>query len=179
MRKQFNKPQAVKIEFKTNEQIKFPEVRVNTTEGSTIMKISEAIKKAKETDEDLILINDNATPPVTVIMDYGKYLYKLKKAETDRKKASTQTETKEIRISLNIGEHDLGVKIRKIEEFISDGDRVKITMLLKGRENATPQKGEIVMLKLAQTLEDKAILEALPKFEGKRWSMTFKPKKKK
>lgn len=179
MKKPNRKPQEVKVEFKTNEQIRYPEVRVNHNGTSEILKIADAIAKAKDLGEDLILINEKAAPPIAVIMEYGKYLYKLKKAEADRKKASTQTETKEIRISLNIGEHDLGVKMKKIEEFINDGDRVKITMLLKGRENANPQKGQIVMLNLAQQLEDIASAEALPKFEGRRWTMTVKPKKKK
>ena len=163
---------------KINGEIRFPEVRVIGSYNGQIMSSFEASKIAQEEGVDLILINENATPPIVRIEDYGKFLYDSEKKEKEAKKNVHKTQLKEISLSLNIADHDLGIKAKKALEFLEGGDKVKLSLLMKGRQMAMKTNGEIVMLKFAQFVEELGIPEALPKLEGNRWNMIIKPKKK-
>jgi len=163
---------------KINGEIRFPEVRVIGSYNGQIMSSFEASKIAQEEGVDLILINENATPPIVRIEDYGKFLYDSEKKEKEAKKNVHKTQLKEISLSLNIADHDLGIKAKKALEFLEDGDKVKLSLLMKGRQMAMKASGEIVMLKFAHFVEELGIPEALPKIEGNRWNMIIKPKKK-
>lgn len=165
--------------FKINTQIQAKEVRlVSLPEKYTngIYSISEALKIAQETGEDLIMISPNASPPVCRIMEYSKFLYEIKKKEKDNKKNQNNSLTKEMSLSPNIGEHDMSTKARKSKEFLEEGHKVKVTMLFKGRNIIFKDKGQITMLKFADTLEEYGTPEALPKLEGKRMYFIIKPK---
>jgi translation initiation factor IF-3 len=142
------------------------------------MSSFEASKIAQEEGVDLILINENATPPIVRIEDYGKFIYDSEKKEKEAKKNVHKTQLKEISLSLNIADHDLSIKAKKALEFLEDGDKVKLSLLMKGRQISMKENGEIVMLKFAHFVEELGIPEALPKLEGNRWHMTLKPKKK-
>jgi translation initiation factor IF-3 len=163
---------------KINGEVRFPEVRVIGSYNGQIMSSFEASKIAQEEGVDLILINENATPPIVRIEDYGKFIYDSEKKEKEAKKNVHKTQLKEISLSLNIADHDLSIKAKKALEFLEDGDKVKLSLLMKGRQISMKENGEIVMLKFAHFVEELGIPEALPKLEGNRWHMTLKPKKK-
>ena len=163
---------------KINAEVCFPQVRVIGNYNGQIMSSFEAAKIAQEEGVDLILINENATPPVVRIEDYGKFLYDLEKREKEAQKNVHKVQMKEISLSLNIADHDLGVKAKKANEFLQNGDKVKLSLLMKGREMNMKDNGQIVLLKFAQLVETSGIPESLPKLEGTRWNMILKPKKK-
>jgi translation initiation factor IF-3 len=163
---------------KINAEVRFPQVRVIGNYNGQIMSSFEAAKIAQEEGVDLILINENASPPVVRIEDYGKFLYDLEKREKEAQKNVHKVQMKEISLSLNIADHDLAVKAKKANEFLQNGDKVKLSLLMKGREMNMKDNGQIVLLKFAQLVETSGIPESLPKLEGTRWNMILKPKKK-
>jgi translation initiation factor IF-3 len=164
---------------KTNSEVRFPQVRVIGEIGKgQLMTSYEAMKLAQENEMDLILINETATPPVVRIEDYGKFLYEMEKREKESRKNQKKTELKEISLSANIADHDLGVKSKKALEFLEDGNKVKLSLMLKGRQHNMAQQGQIVLLKFATLVEELGIPESLPKLEGSKWGMIIKPKKK-
>ena len=164
---------------KINNEVRFPEVRVSGEIGKgEIMSSYEASKLAESLGKDLILIAENANPPVVKIEDYGKFLYENEKREKESRKNQKKTELKEVQLSLNIADHDLGIKSKKALEFLNEGNKVKCSLLLKGRENNMSDQGQVVMLKFATLLEELGIPESMPKLEGRKWNMIIKPKKK-
>lgn len=163
---------------KINAEVRFPEVRVIGDYNGQIMSSFEAAKIAQEQGVDLILINENAKPPIVRIEDYGKFIYDSEKREKEAQKNVHKVQMKEISLSLNIADHDLGVKAKKANEFLQNGDKVKLSLLMKGREMNMKDNGQIVLLKFAQLVENLGVPEALPKLEGTRWNMILKPKKK-
>lgn len=171
-----NKKQEVLI----NEQIKFNEVRLtgNNVENK-IYKIGDANKIADEKGLDLILITTKANPPVCKVEDYKKYLYELKKKkkEQERKSKQNQATLKEIRFGPNTDDHDFNFKKRHAENFLKNGDRLKAYVFFKGREMQHKEKGQILLLKLADQLSEVGIAENMPKMEGNRMIVFFKPKK--
>jgi len=171
-----------RLKNRINEQIKVNEVRlVSLPEGYTdgIYKIEEALKLAKEMELDLIELSSNANGTICKIMECSKFQYEMKKKERDAKKNQKSVQLKEIGLSPNIGEHDLETKVRKSKEFLKDGDKVKATMLFKGRTIAFKDRGELVMLKFADLLSEIGIPESLPKMEGKKMLFIIKPLSKK
>lgn len=163
---------------KLNSEVRFPQVRVIGDYNGEVMSSFEASKIAREEGKDLILITENAKPPVVRIEDYNKFLYDISKREKETKKNQKRNETKEIKLSVNIADHDLGVKSKKGIEFLQSGDRVKVTLLMKGRQNMMKDQAELVMLKFADLLEEVGVPESLPKLDGKKFMMFVKPKKK-
>lgn len=163
---------------KINGEVRFPEVRVIGSYNGQLMSSFEASKIAQEEGVDLILINENANPPIVRIEDYGKFIYDSEKKEKEAKKNVHKTQLKEISLSVNIADHDLGIKAKKALEFLENGDKVKLSLLMKGRQMSMKENGEIVMLKFAHFVEELGLPEALPKLEGNRWNMIIKPKKK-
>lgn len=164
---------------KINNQIQAKEVRlVSLPEKYTdgIYSISEALKISEELAEDLILISPNANPPVCKIMEYSKFIYEIKKKEKDNKKNQKNSLTKEMSLTANIGENDMQTKARKSQEFLEDGNKVKVTLMFKGRGIVFKEQGQITMLKFADILKEYGTPEALPKMEGKRMYFIIKPK---
>jgi translation initiation factor IF-3 len=168
-----------KNKHKINNDIRCLEVRlVGYYEEPKVLKTQEAQKIANSEEKDLILINENQNPPVVKIMDYKKFLYDTEKADKERKKNSIKSILKEIQLSPEIAENDLKVKSKKAIEFLKNGDKVKCSMILKGRQQYNPERGEITMLKFATLIEDFGILESMPTLQGNKWNMMVKPKKK-
>jgi translation initiation factor IF-3 len=167
-----------KRKHKINREINYPTVRIvgNNIE-SRVVKINEAINIAESMDLDLILISENANPPVVRIEEYNKFLYNQEKAERERKKNSVKIEVKEIQLSMNIADNDLNTKSKKAIEFLEDGNKVKCVLSMKGRQNTMAEKGELVMLRFAQMSSHIGTPENMPKLEGSRWIMILKPKK--
>lgn len=173
MSKQFRKQKL----HKTNSEVRFPEVRVVGLGEPKIMSSYEASKLAESEGKDLILINENQNPPIVKIEEYSKFLYEMEKANKEKKRNSVKSQIKEIQLSPDIADNDLGTKARKGKEFLEDGDKIKVVLQLKGRQKAAPERGEITMLKFAAMLEEVGLAESMPKLEGGRWFMMMKPKK--
>ena len=143
-----------------------------------IFKTSEALKMADELELDLVEISPNAEPPVCKIIDYGKFLYEQKRREKELKAKSTQITVKEIRFGPQTDEHDYEFKKKNAVKFLQDGAKLKAFVFFKGRSIIYKEQGQILLLRLAQDLEEYGKVEALPVLEGKRMIMYIAPKKK-
>lgn len=165
---------------KLNEEIRYPEVRVIGQNGEQlgIMSSRDAQVLAREQGVDLVEIAANANPPVVKIIDWGKYQYqKMKEDAKNRKKArEKQSELKQMKIGLKIGDNDLNIKIRKIKSFLDDGDRVKIMIVFRGREMAHKDLGSTLLEKVIGLLGDSVIVEGKPQFSGRNLSVGVRKK---
>lgn len=166
-------------ELLINEQIIAKEVRLIANDGEQLGVVSfdEALDKARQADLDLVQISPNAVPSVCKIMDYGKYRFDLLKKEKDARKKNKAQEVKTIQLSLTIGEHDMSYRVKNAIEFLKDGNKVKVNILLKGRQQAYPEQGIEIMNKFAQMLGDNAVIEKAPLLEGKFINMVLGQKK--
>ncbi|HIK38773.1 MAG: translation initiation factor IF-3 [Geminocystis sp.] len=164
---------------KINENIRYPRVRLIDTNGEQlgIFDIEEANRLAEERELDLVLVSENADPPVCKIMDYGKYKFEQeKKARAIRKKQHT-AEIKEVKMSYKIDEHDYQVRLNQARRFLGAGDKVKATINFRGREAQHTHLGEELLERLAKDLADVAEVQQKPKKEGKNIIMLLSPKK--
>jgi translation initiation factor IF-3 len=143
------------------------------------MTIEEAIKLADNEELDLVEISPNADPPVCKIVDYQKFLYQQKKKQKEMKAKATKVVVKEIRFGPNTDDHDYNFKLKHALKFLEDGAKVKAFVFFKGRSILFKEKGEILLLRFAQDLEEYGVVEQLPKLEGKRMIISLAPKKKK
>jgi translation initiation factor IF-3 len=144
-----------------------------------IYPFRDALRMAEEQGLDLVEISASAVPPVCRIIEYKKFLYDLKKKQKEIKAKAATVEMKEIRFGPNTDEHDLNFKLKHARKFIEEGHKVKAFVFFRGRTIVFKERGEILLLKFAQELEDIAIVEQMPKLEGKRMIMYVIPKKKK
>ncbi len=144
-----------------------------------VYPLSKALEIAKELDVDLVEISPNATPPVCKAMDYKKFVYEQKKREKSLKSKATKVIIKEIRFGPNTDDHDYQFKKKHAEKFLQDGAKLKAFVFFKGRSIIYKDKGEILLLRLAQDLEEYGKLEQMPRLEGKRMTMFIAPKKNK
>lgn len=133
---------------------------------------------AQDMELDLVEISPKANPPVCKIIDYQKFLYQQKKKQKEMKSKSTKIVVKEIRFGPNTDEHDFDFKLKHAIKFLEEGAKVKAYVFFKGRTIIYKERGEVLLLRLAQELEEYAKVEQLPKLEGKRMIMFFSPKKK-
>jgi translation initiation factor IF-3 len=140
------------------------------------MSIEEARKIANDMELDLVLISDKADPPVCRVIDFQKFLYQQKKKQKEIKANAQKVVVKEIRFGPNTDEHDYGFKLKHAENFLKDGAKVKAFVFFKGRTILFKEKGEILLLRFAQDLEEVGKVEQLPKLEGKRMIMFISPK---
>ena len=138
-----------------------------------------ALQKANELELDLVEISPKATPPVCKIIDYKKFLYEQKKREKAMKAKATKVIVKEIRFGPQTDDHDYEFKKRHAEKFLKDGAKLKAYVFFKGRSIVYKDQGEILLLRLAQELEEYGKVEQMPKLEGKRMTMFIAPKTKK
>ena len=143
------------------------------------MPLAEAMAKAGEADLDLVKISPNAVPPVCKLMDYGKYRFEQTKRDKEAKKNQRIVEIKEVRMSPGIDVNDFNVKVRNAQRFLSDGNRVKVTVRFRGREMAHTQIGMDLLKKFAETCKEVGNVEKEPKLEGRQMIMFLAPVKKK
>lgn len=163
-----------------NNAIRVPEVRLvgeNIEPG--VYKTSQAMQLADDQQLDLVEISPNAAPPVCKIIDYKKFLYEQKKREKMLKAKSTQITVKEIRFGPQTDEHDYEFKRKNAEKFLKEGSKLKAFVFFKGRSIIYKDQGQILLLRLAQDLEEFGKVESMPALEGKRMTMFIAPKKKK
>lgn len=161
-----------------NEFITVPKVRVIDDEGENlgVMYTQEAIDRAYEVGLDLVEVSPTADPPVCKFLDIGKYKYEAqKKANIARKTQKTQ-ELKEIKMRPNIDDHDYDTKMKKVHDFIGDGDKVKITLRFRGRELSHQQLGMALLQRVAENVAEIAKVEAYPRMEGRQMLMVLAPK---
>ena len=142
-----------------------------------IYQLREAQAKADALGLDLVEISPKANPPVCKIMDYKKYLYEQKKRQKEIKAKTAKVVLKEIRLGPNTDDHDFNFKLKHATKFLQDGAKVKVDVFFRGRSIIYKDKGEYILLRFAQELEDYAKVEQLPKLEGKRMIMILSPKK--
>ncbi len=156
-----------------------PEVRlVGDNVETGIYATDEARQMAEEQGLDLVEISPKAAPPVCKIIDYNKFLYEQKKRQKELKQKQSKVVVKEIRFGPNTDEHDFNFKLKHAQKFLEEGAKVKAYVFFKGRSILFKEKGEILLLKLAQELQEIATVEQLPKLEGKRMIMFLAPKQK-
>ncbi len=162
--------------FKYNEYINYPEVRVVLPDGGAeIMSINEALQKAEEYDLDLVLISENAKPPVCKIIDRMKYKYELEKKLKEQKKHQRTSHLKEIRFRPQTGEHDYQTKLKHIIEFLQHKNKVRINIFFKGREIVHSNLGMELVEKIKKDLEYVGELENTPRLEGRSITLIFSP----
>jgi translation initiation factor IF-3 len=153
-------------------------VRLVSDDGAEVLSLEKALKKANEADLDLVEISPNAKPPVCKIIDYKKFLFEQKKKQKELKSKQTKVTIKEIRFGPNTEEHDFKFKLKHAIDFLKQGSKVKAYVFFKGRAIVFKDRGEILLLRFAQELEEYGIIEQLPKLEGKKMIMMINPKKK-
>lgn len=144
-----------------------------------MVPVREAIAMATELGLDLVEISPNASPPVCKIIDYKKFLYEQKKKQKELKARQSKVVVKEIRFGPNTDDHDFTFKLNHAIKFLKEGFKVKAYVFFKGRTIVFKERGEILLLRFAQDVEEYGIIEQLPKLEGKRMIMMINPKKKK
>ena len=167
--------------LRINEQIRVREVRLIDDEGEQkgIVPTIEALRMAKEQELDLVEVAPQANPPVCKILDYGKYRFEQEKKLRDSKKNQKQLKLKEIRMQPKIGSGDLDFKSKHIQEFLTEGNKVKVTIRFRGRELAHTELGYDVLNEVLKRLNDGYVIEKQPAMEGRFMSMTLSPKAKK
>ena len=144
-----------------------------------IVQLDEALKIARNLNLDLVEISPNAEPPVCKVIDYKKFIYDQKKKQKAIKSKAQKVVIKELRFGPNTGEHDFDFKLKHARSFLADGAKVKAFVFFRGRTIIFKDQGQILLLKLAQALEDVGVVENMPKLEGKKMIMIIAPKKKK
>ena len=144
-----------------------------------VMSIQEALRLADTMELDLVEISPNADPPVCKIIDYQKFLYQQKKKQKEIKAKAAKIVVKEIRFGPNTDDHDYNFKLRHAIKFLEDGAKVRAYVFFKGRSILFKEKGEVLLLRFANDLEEYGKVEQLPRLEGKRMIISFSPKKKK
>ncbi len=161
-----------------NEQIRANELRVIGESGEQlgIMSRQDALNAAAEADLDLVEISPNADPPVAKIVDWGKYQYqKMKEAQKSRRN-NKQSELKQMRFGLKIGQGDLEIKLRKVREFLAEGHKVRIQIFYRGREMAHKELGYDMMNRIGTLLEEDAVFEHQPTMAGRNLSVVIRKK---
>lgn len=164
--------------MRINARIRAREVRVVGEEAEQlgVMAIQDALKRAEEAGLDLVEVAPTAVPPVCRIIDYSKYKYEQEKREKEARKKQRVVHIKEIRISPKIGEHDYQFKLRNLEDFLKRGDKVKITMMFKGREMAHVSIGRKVLERLSSDISAIGEIEETPRLEGRFINMVIRAK---
>ena len=158
--------------------IEVAEVRLIGADGEQIGVVTrdDALDRAANIGLDLVIVADNADPPVCKIMDYGKFKYEEQKKKNEARKKQKTIEVKEIKLRPNIDSHDYDVKMRSMEKFLGEGDKVKVTMRFRGREMAHQNLGLDVLHRVRDDLEKKSKIEQFPKMEGRQMVMVLAPK---
>jgi translation initiation factor IF-3 len=162
-----------------NERIRVPEVRLIDENGSQvgIMRTQQALRYAQERDLDLVEVAPDARPPVCRVLDYSKYKYEQAQKQKAARKHQQQITVREIKFRPKIAQHDYDTKKGHVMRFLRGRDKVKVTIMFRGREMAHPERGEAILNRLAEELEDLAIVEQRPQQDGRNMTMMLAPQK--
>ncbi|WP_321495358.1 translation initiation factor IF-3 [uncultured Desulfobacter sp.] len=161
-----------------NKGIRATEIRVIGSDGGQIgiVSVAEALRIAESEELDLVEVSPDAKPPVCKIMDHGKYKYELTKKKQEAKRKQKSVQIKEIKVRPKTDDHDLETKVRHVEKFISGGDKVKITLVFRGREFMLKEQANAILEKIMEMTKDFALVEQTPKYEGRVITMLLGPK---
>jgi translation initiation factor IF-3 len=173
----FRPPRRAEPEHRINDRIQAEKLRLvgeNVEQG--VYPLSKALAMAVELELDLVEVVPNADPPVCRIVDYQKFLYEKKKKDKELKAKTHKAVVKEIRFTPNTDDHDFEFKAKHAEKFVKEGAKLKAFVNFRGRNIQFKDRGELLLLKLAQRLEDVAVLQMMPKVEGRRMIAIFSPK---
>lgn len=170
--------QSINKDLRINEEIRVREIRLVSDDGQQlgVVPIKEGLRIAVEQGLDLVEVAPQAKPPVCRIMDYGKYKYEQSKRDRDARKKQKIIEIKELKLRPKIEDHDFQVKVKNAQRFLLDGDKVKVTMMFRGREISHSELGRDLSLKFFKIVEDQAIMEREPRIEGRNMIMILAPK---
>ncbi|WP_239112700.1 translation initiation factor IF-3 [Halomicronema sp. CCY15110] len=162
-----------------NENIRFPEIRLIGADGDQlgIMAPNEALRMAEEQDLDLVLVSDKANPPVCRIINYGKYKFEQEKRAREAKKRQHNAEVKEVKMRYKIDDHDYNVRVKNAHRFLKSGDKVKATVMFRGREIQHSDLAEKLLRRMANDLGEVGEMQQAPKREGRNMMMLLSPKK--
>jgi translation initiation factor IF-3 len=162
-----------------NERIRFPKIRVIDTDGGQlgILTPREALRMAEEKELDLVLVSDKADPPVCRIMDYGKFKFEQEKKAREARKKQHTSDVKEVKMRYKIEDHDYHVRVTQAEKFLKSGDKVKATIMFRGREIQHSDLAETLLKRMATDLQEFAEVQQAPKREGRNMMMMLSPKK--
>jgi translation initiation factor IF-3 len=173
----FRRPEERRDQPLLNERIRFPEVRLIDEQGTQlgIVPSREALQIARERGFDLLVVQPDAAPPVAKILDFHKYEFETKKRVKETKKKHHIVDVKEVKMRYKIEEHDYQVKVKGGHKFLNEGDKVKVVILLRGREMQHKQLAMDLMRRYAEDLKDLGILDREPRLEGKSVIMIISP----
>jgi translation initiation factor IF-3 len=162
----------------SNEDISSPDVQLIDGEGANrgIVRTRDAIAEAQEQGLDLVIISPNSTPPVAKILDLGRFKFAAQKKANEARKKQKVIEVKEVQLRPNIDTHDYETKMKAVNRFLDEGDRVKVTMRFRGREMAHQELGMELLVKVQAELGEKAKVESAPRSEGRQMIMVLAPK---
>lgn len=162
-----------------NDNIRFPKVRVIDTNGDQlgIMSPHEGLRLAEERELDLVLVSDKADPPVCRIVDYGKYKFEQEKKAREARKKQHNAEVKEVKMRYKIDDHDYEVRVKQAVRFLKSGDKVKATVMFRGREIQHSDLAEELLMRMAKDLGELAEVQQRPTREGRNMMMMLSPKK--
>ena len=171
---------ALEKEHRINDDINVPKIRLIDAEGENhgVVSLRDAMEMAYDAELDLVEIVPNAKPPVCRIMDYGKFRFDESKKAAIARKNQKQVQVKEIKMRPATDEGDYQIKLRKLKEFLDEGDKVKVTLRIKGREMAHKELGMDVLKRVEKELEEVAVVEQFPRLEGRQMVMMLGAKKK-
>jgi translation initiation factor IF-3 len=160
-----------------NERIRVPEVRLIDETGQQvgIMRTQEALRYAQDRDLDLVEVAPDAKPPVCRVLDYSKYKYEQVQKQKAARKHQTQINVREIKFRPKIAQHDYDTKKGHVERFLKSRDKVKVTIMFRGREMAHPERGEMILNRLAEDLGELAVVEQRPQQDGRNMTMMLAP----
>lgn len=172
---------SISTELRVNDRIRVPEVRLVGPGGEQvgIVRVEDALRLAAEADLDLVEVAPTARPPVCRLMDYGKYKYEAGQKARESKRNQTNTIIKEMKLRPKIDQHDYDTKKGHVVRFLKAGDKVKITIMFRGREQHRPELGYRLLQKLAEDVNDLGVVEAHPRQDGRNMTMVLGPLKKK
>ncbi len=161
-----------------NKLIRATEIRLISEDGQQVgvMPLKDALAMAAEAHLDLVEVAPQANPPVCRIMDYGKFKYQQSKKQQEARRRQTTIQVKEVKVRPKIEEHDMAFKLKHIRRFLADRDKVKVTMIFRGREMAHQDRGYAILKQMAEALTDVALVEQEPKHEGRTLFMIMAPK---
>lgn len=168
---------AISVEPRINDRIRVPEVRLVGPQGEQvgIVRIEDALRLAQESDLDLVEVAPMSKPPVCKLMDYGKFKYEAAVKSREARKNQAHTVIKEMKLRPKIDQHDYDTKKGHVVRFLKAGDKVKITIMFRGREQSRPELGLRLLAKLAEDVQDLGFVEATPKQDGRNMIMVLAP----
>jgi translation initiation factor IF-3 len=178
-RRPHNAPPTRDTGPRVNRQIRVPQIRLIDENGDNVgvVRPEQGLSMAEEAGLDLVEISPNASPPVCKIMDFGKFKYESQKKAAEAKKKQRVIEVKEVKFRPNIDDHDYDVKMRSVQKFLNEGDKVKVTLRFRGREMAHQELGRELLQRVASDVDGLGKVESMPKLEGRQMIMVVAPQR--